>query len=139
MALSGFANSIGRLWLVALCFTIAAMTTASFAGDFPFDKELLLDAKPMKGSKRIPILDVGRNGETIIDLWCNSVEAQIVVVGNTISIMTGTKSAKQCDPARMQGDDDLLASLLQATTWRHDGAVLTLSGGKTLRFRTATN
>jgi heat shock protein HslJ len=106
---------------------------------FPFDKELLLDTKPMKGSKRIPILTIGPRGETTIDLWCNSVAGQITVAASTLTITTGAKTDRQCDPARMKGDDDLLEALEQVTTWRRDGQVLTLSGGKTLRFRSATN
>lgn len=125
--------------LVVLGFVTAS--TAGFAGErsFPFDQELLLDTKPMKGSKRVPILDIGQQGETTIDLWCNSVQGQIVVVENTISIMTGAKTERQCDAARMRGDDDLLAALLQATGWRREGDTIVLFGSKTLRFRAATN
>jgi heat shock protein HslJ len=113
----------------------------SFAADstFPFDSELLLDVKPMKGSKRVPILGIGPKGETAIDLWCNSVEAQIVVIESTITIMTGRKTDRQCDAARMRNDEELLATLQQVTSWRREGDVLTLRGGKTLRFRQATN
>jgi heat shock protein HslJ len=99
----------------------------------------LLDAKPMKGSKRVPILTIGAKGEAAIDLWCNSVQAQLLVAGGTITIVPGEKTEKQCDPARMKGDDDLLEALTQVTNWRRNGQVLTLSGGKTLRFRSATN
>jgi heat shock protein HslJ len=126
-------------WLVFL--GMIGTGAASFAAErsFPFDSELLLDAKPMKGSKRVPIMTIGPNGKAEIDLWCNSVEGQIVVVDSTITIMTGAKTERQCDPARSRGDDDLLAALLQATNWTRDGGVLTLRGVKTLRFRQATN
>ena len=124
-----------------VCLTVLGTIPMSLAADstFPFDKELLLDVKPMKGSKRVPILGIGPKGETAIDLWCNSVEAQIVVVDSTITILTGQKTERQCDPARMRGDDDLLAALQQVTSWRREGDVLMLRGGKTLRFRQATN
>jgi heat shock protein HslJ len=124
-----------------VCLTVLGTIPMSLAvdGTFPFDKELLLDVKPMKGSKRVPILGIGPKGETAIDLWCNSVEAQIVVVDSTITILTGQKTERQCDPARMRGDDDLLAALQQVTSWRREGDVLMLRGGKTLRFRQATN
>ena len=103
------------------------------------DIELMLDAKPMKGSKRIPVLTIGPNGKAEIDLWCNSVEGQVVVVDSTITVMTGAKTQRQCDAARTRGDDELLAALLQATTWSREGDILTLRGAKTLRFRQATN
>jgi heat shock protein HslJ len=126
-------------WLLAL--VIIAMSAPSLAAErsFPFDRELMLDARPMKGSKRVPIIGIGRNGEATIDLWCNSIEGQIVVVDSTISVMTGAKTDRQCDSARMLGDADLLAALLQATSWSRAGDVVTLRGAKTLRFRQPTN
>ena len=127
-------------WLVVLVAAIVMSGTA-FAADrsFPFDSELLLDAKPMKGSKRIPVIEIGPDGRAAIDLWCNSVEGQIVVVETTITVMTGKKTQRQCDPARMRGDEELLSALLQATSWTRDGAVVTLRGAKTLRFRQPSN
>jgi heat shock protein HslJ len=126
--------------LVILVAVIGAAAT-SYAAErsFPFDSELLLDAKPMKGSKRIPVLTIGPNGKVEIDLWCNSVEGQIVVADSTITVMTGAKTERPCDPARSRGDEELLEALLQATSWTRDGNMLTLRGAKTLRFRQATN
>ena len=145
MSLSWFVSwavrRTNRWWGCLLVLGLAMAGTASFAVErgFPFDRELLLDAKPMKGSKRVPVLSIGPKGEAAIDLWCNSVAAQLVVANSTITILAGEKTAKQCDAARMKSDDDLLAALLQVTNWRRDGHVLTLSGGKTLRFLSATN
>jgi heat shock protein HslJ len=126
-------------WLLAL--VIVAMSAPSLAAEssFPFDSELMLDARPMKGSKRVPVIGVGRNGEATIDLWCNSIEGQIVVIDSTISVMTGAKTDRQCDSARMRGDEDLLTALQQATSWTRAGDVVTLRGPKTLRFRQPTN
>ena len=61
------------------------------------------------------------------------------MVDSTIAILTGQKTERQCDPARMRGDDDLLAALQEVTSWRREGDVLMLRGGKTLRFRQTTN
>jgi heat shock protein HslJ len=126
-------------WLLAL--VTIAMSAPSLAAErsFPFDSELMLDARPMKGSKRVPVIGIGRNGEATIDLWCNSIEGQIVVIDSTISVMTGAKTDRQCDSARMLGDTDLLAALQQATSWSRAGDVVTLRGAKTLRFRQPTN
>ncbi len=41
---------------------------------FPMDVDLLLDAQPMKGSKRVPIVEIDEDGTAIIDLWCDRVE-----------------------------------------------------------------
>jgi heat shock protein HslJ len=125
--------------LVLAAGTAGAMPATAADPGFPYAKELLLDAKPMKGSKRVPILTVEPGGATTIDLWCDSVSAQLVVSGAALTITPGVRSGRQCDPARMKGDDDLLEALAQATTWRRDGAVLTLTGARTLRFRAATN
>jgi len=126
---------------LAILVAIIASASTTFAAErsFPFDSELMLDAKPMKGSKRIPVMTIDPNGKAEIDLWCNSVEGQVVVVESTITVMTGTKTERQCDAARIRSDDELLAALLQATTWSREGDVLTLRGAKTLRFRQATN
>src|SRR4051794_17165823 len=104
-------------WLLAL--VIVAMSAPSLAAErgFPFDSELMLDAKPMKGSKRVPVIGIGPRGEATIDMWCNSVQGQLVVADNTITVLTGTKTERQCDAARMRGDDELLADLTQATSW----------------------
>jgi heat shock protein HslJ len=61
------------------------------------------------------------------------------VIESTISVMTGARTQRQCDAARMRGDDDLIAALQQATSWSRDGDVITLRGGRTLRFRQPSN
>jgi heat shock protein HslJ len=126
---------------LAILAAIISSASTTFAAErtFPFDSELMLDAKPMKGSKRIPVMTVGPSGKAEIDMWCNSIEGKVVVVDSTITVMTGTKTARQCDAARTRLDDELLEALSQATTWSREGDVLTLRGAKTLRFRQATN
>jgi heat shock protein HslJ len=142
-------RTFGGVVMVACRCTVALLTltalltagTAPTAADqgFPYDKELLLDAKPMKGSKRLPILTIAPSGTATIDLWCDSAPAQFAVTGNALTITPGAKTGRQCDPARMKGDDDLLATLEQVTTWQRQGSVLTLNGTKALRFRATTN
>jgi len=109
------------------------------ADGFPFGHEFLLDASPMRGSKKVPILDIGDAGTAEIELWCNSVKAQLVVAGATITIITGEPSARQCAPDRARADDDLLAALNGVTNWRMERAALVLTGSRTLRFRAASN
>jgi heat shock protein HslJ len=111
----------------------------AFAQPFPFGSELVLDVNPMRGSKKIPLLDIGQNGTAEIDLWCNSVKAQLVVAANTITIITGEMSSRQCPPDRARADDDLLTALNQVTNWRMEDSALVFTGGKTLRFLRQTN
>jgi heat shock protein HslJ len=106
---------------------------------FPYNSELIMDAKPMRGSKRVPMLVIGARGEAKIEGWCNNVEAQMVVAADTLTILTGASSEQQCPADRMRADEDLMAALTEITHWQRDGDVLTLRGSKTLRFRTMTN
>ena len=125
---------------------IAAVAGAIFlsaahasAQPFPFGSELVLEANPMRGSKKIPVLDIGENGAAEIELWCNSVKARLVVAANTITIITGEMSSRQCPPDRARADDELLTALNQATNWRMEDSALVFTGAKTLRFRMQTN
>jgi heat shock protein HslJ len=133
-----------RRMLVASLMATSALLGGSTPGltadkAFPYEQELMLDARPMKGSKRVPMMEIKRQGETAIELWCNTVRAQLVVVEDTITILTGAKTEQQCDPERKRADEELVAALEQVTNWRLDGDVLTLRGSKTLRFRTSTH
>jgi heat shock protein HslJ len=106
---------------------------------FPYDSTLLLEAKPMKGSKRLPILQIESRGDAAIDLWCNRVQAQLVVVDNTITVILGAATEKQCDSDRMQADEDLKDALQQVANWRRDGDLLVLLGDRSLRFHLSSN
>ena len=107
---------------------------------FPFGRELLLDAAPLRGSKKVPILDIGDGGSAEIELWCNAVKAQLIVAGDTVTIITGEASTRQCAPDRARADEDLLAALNEITNWRMERSSLVLTGGsRSLRFRTQTN
>ncbi|MBI3703888.1 MAG: META domain-containing protein [Rhizobiales bacterium] len=117
------------------------------ADPFPFDRELLLDAAPMRPAKRMPSLTVTANGDAIFDLWCKSVSARVDVSDAAIKIEPGPlpealpamMGAGQCTPQRMRADEDMLAVLAQMTEWRRQGGALVLVGPKTLKFRAATN
>jgi hypothetical protein len=106
---------------------------------FPFGFEMTLDALPQPGSKRIPTLEIGDNGEAKLDLWCKSGTGQFSVAGNTVIFVPGQLQDRGCAPARAQADDDLVAVLGEATTWRRRGDSVSFTGAKTLRFRINTN
>jgi heat shock protein HslJ len=132
-----FSSGLIRLMVVALA---AAPLAASAQSEFPFGRELLLDVAPMKGSKRVPSLDIGGNGGATIALWCDSVPAQLIVVADTITVIPGEKTARQCPADLARADDDLIATLAQVASWTLDGELLVLSGGPApLRFRMQTN
>jgi len=125
-------------WLVWLAIS-TFVGPAIASEEFPFDRELMLDAAPMRGSKRIPILEIAGNGVASIQLWCTSVRAQANVGADSISIIAGPAPPAQCAPERQAGDENLLAALAQVTNWRRRGDVIELLGATTLRFRLMTN
>jgi hypothetical protein len=118
---------------------ITAISPAEASDAFPFDRELILDAAPMRGSKRVPILEIGENGAASIDLWCASTRGQANVSADSITIVTEPVEPAQCAPERQSRDDSLLAALTQVSSWRRRGDVIELLGATTLRFRLMTN
>ena len=130
-------------WLVLMAMSSFASSTAA-EGEFPFGRELILDTSPMRGSKRMPILEIAENGTASIDLWCASLRGQATIAAESIAIVPGEPNAvqsnpAQCTPERMRSDDDLIAALSQVTNWRRRGDVVELGGASTLRFRLMTN
>jgi heat shock protein HslJ len=109
------------------------------AQEFPFGLEMTLEAARMPGSKRIPSLDIGDNGEVVLELWCKGGKGQFSVAGNTIIFVPGAMENRACPPDRAQADDDLIAALGDAATWQRRGDFITLIGSKQLRFRINTN
>jgi heat shock protein HslJ len=126
--------------LAAIVVAAQAPPAKAQAEEFPFGRELLLDVAPLRGSKKVPILDIADAGSAEIELWCNAVKAQLIVAGDTVTIITGEASTRQCAPDRARADEDLLAALNEITNWRMERSALVLTGGsRTLRFRTQTN
>src|SRR3954447_4801971 len=78
------------LMLVAAAMLLMAMDFAATAqSEFPFDREMLLDARPLPGSRRVPILEIGIDGRAQVDLWCRSGGAQVAVAGPSIRFNLG--------------------------------------------------
>jgi hypothetical protein len=130
------------LCLACCLFVIfASLADPAFASDptFPFDRELVLDAPPMPGTKRVPIIEIDANGAVSIDLWCARLRGQATVGEDSISIVPGPADPAQCAPDRQSGDEKLLAALAQITNWRRRGDVIELRGATTLRFHLMTN
>src|SRR5215475_16103804 len=124
----------------ALVVTTAAMGDLARAEEgFPFGMEMTLDAARMPGSKKVPDLDIGDNGEVILELWCKGGKGQFSVAGNTVIFVAGAFEARNCPADRAQADEDLLAALSNVTNWRRQGDLVSFIGPKTLRFRINTN
>jgi hypothetical protein len=51
----------------------------------------------------------------------------------------GPLEDRACPPARAQADDDLVAALSAAATWKRQGDLVSFLGTRPLRFRLNTN
>jgi hypothetical protein len=106
---------------------------------FPFGSEMTLDVDRQRGSKRIPNLEIGDKGEVIFELWCKGGKGQFSVAGNTVIFVPGAMENRSCPADRAQQDDELIAALSEAGTWKRQGDFVSFIGAKTLRFRINTN
>jgi heat shock protein HslJ len=133
-----FLTSVAGCGLIA-AFVATDATVVLAQEGFPFGSELTLDAAPMRGSKRIPNLEIGRNGDVIIELWCKGARGQFAVANGTIVFVPGAVEDRGCPADRAAADDALLAALASAATWRRQGDTLVLAGSRQLRFRMHAN
>jgi heat shock protein HslJ len=126
--------------MVCAAAAVLAMSTVAGAEEgFPFGTEMTLEAVPQPGSKRIPNIEIGDNGEVVLELWCKGGKGQFSVAGNTVIFVPGQIQDRACPQAKAQADDDLVAALAAVETWKRQGDVLTLIGPKPLRFRANGN
>ena len=133
-------TSLVRQAAVALVVVAAANTGPARAdAGFPFGMAMTLDVARQPGSKRLPNLEIGDNGEAVLELWCKGGKGQFSVAGNTVIFVAGPLEDRACPPARAQADDDLVAALSEAATWKRQGDFVSFIGAKPLRFRLNTN
>jgi META domain len=130
---------LGHAAAAALAVAVITAGPARADDGFPFGFEMTLDAARQPGSKRIPTLEIGDNGEVRLDLWCKSGTGQFSVAGNTVIFVPGQLQDRDCPPARAQADDELVAALSEAATWKRRGDLVSFVGTKPLRFRINTN
>ena len=109
------------------------------AQEFPFGMDLTLDAAPMRGSKRVPRMEIGAQGEVQLSLWCKSGTGQFSVAADSVVFVPGAIQDNGCPPDRAAADDNLLAALADATGWKRQGDTLTFTGAHPLRFMMLTN
>ena len=138
----GFRARYVLLGTLAMAFVFAAASNiipARADEGFPFGFAMTLDAARMPGSKRVPNLDIGDNGEVVLELWCKGGKGQFSVAGNTVIFVPGPIEDRGCPPAKAQADDDLVAALSEASNWKRQGDAIAFIGARTLRFQLNTN
>jgi META domain len=126
---------LGATLLAAICNGGAVRADDGF----PFGMNMTLDVARQPGSKRLPNLEIGDNGEAVLELWCKGAKGQFSVAGNTVIFVPGPIEDRACPPAKAQADDDLVAALSEAATWRRQGDFVSFIGTRTLRFQLNTN
>src|ERR1700683_3311919 len=100
---------------------------------------MTLETAPQPGSKRLPTLEIGDNGEATLELWCKGGKGQFSVAGNTVIFVAGPLEDRNCPPARAQADDELVGALSEAATWKRQGDMVSFIGTRALRFHINTN
>ncbi|MET0279271.1 MAG: META domain-containing protein [Pseudorhodoplanes sp.] len=125
--------------LLAGAVSLVGPSFATAQKSFPFGAELRLEARPLKGSKRVPWLQFSEDGGVDIDLWCVTGKGRATVEGTSINIVPTAMRDNQCPPDRLELDKDFLTQLTQVTGWRWEGFVLVLDGPQPLRWRPASN
>lgn len=151
ISFSPFPGSLGLLRAAFCGATLVVTGLASFsagaAGEFPFDRELILEAKRIGNLRRLPILTVEPNGNAVIDLWCKTVPGRVTIAGSSIRIeapplpeqLPDMMVAGQCSPERLQADEELLAALTQVSDWHMQGYVVVLNGPTALHFNPSSH
>jgi META domain-containing protein len=134
-------RNVAKRLAVSLVLLAAAMNAGSARADdgFPFGMAMTMDVARQPGSKRVPNVEIGDNGEAVLELWCKGGKGQFSVAGNTVIFVPGALEDRACPPARAQADDELVAALSEATNWKRQGDFVSFIGAKTLRFHLDTN
>src|SRR5262245_11667837 len=130
-------NRVGSAWSSAIAGVVVMLlaVSPSVAADFPFEREMLMEVKPLPGSTRVPMLEIFSDGRATIDLWCKSGEGRFEVAGDAVKVTLGTLRAQQpCTPERQKLDDELGPALEQVTKWRIEDDALVLVGASELRY-----
>ncbi len=135
-----FTRILKQVSIVSVVMAASLSSSPVRADDgFPFGLEVTLDASRQPGSKRIPSLDIADNGEVVLELWCKGGKGQFSVAGDTVIFVAGPLEDRACPPARAQADDELVAALSEAATWKRQGDFVSFNGTRPLRFRINTN
>jgi hypothetical protein len=134
-------KNVAKRLAVSLVSLTAALNIGPARADdgFPFGMAMTMDVARQPGSKRVPNVEIGDNGEAVLELWCKGGKGQFSVAGNTVIFVPGPLEDRACPPARAQADDELVAALSEATNWKRQGDFVSFIGAKTLRFHLDTN
>jgi len=109
------------------------------AQSFPFDQEMLLETRPLPGSRRVPMMEVHPDGKASVDLWCHSAVAQLALNRNEVKFDFVSAKPENCTPERIELDQKMAKDLLEVTHWRRKNDIVEFVGPTTFRFRISTH
>jgi hypothetical protein len=109
------------------------------AQNFPFDQEMLLEARPLPGSRRVPMMEVHPDGKASVDLWCHSAVAQLALNGNEVKFEFVSAKPENCTPERVELDQKMAKDLSEVTHWRRKNDIVEFVGPTSFRFRISTH
>ncbi|MPZ40276.1 MAG: META domain-containing protein [Rhizobiales bacterium] len=114
-------------------------TVPASAQSFPYDQEMLLEVRPLPGSRRVPMMEVHPDGKATVDLWCHTAAAEIAVSGSEIKFNFVSAKPENCTPERIELDQKMAKELLEVTGWRRVDDIVEFIGATTFRFRLSTH
>ena len=118
---------------------IVLVAAPANAQSFPFDQEMLLEVRPLPGSRRVPMMEVHPNGKASVDMWCHSAVAQITITGNNVKFDFVSAKPENCTPERIERDQAMAKAMLEITQWRRNNDIVEFVGPTTFRFRLSTH
>jgi hypothetical protein len=124
------------LGVAAIVFVVAAPADAQ---NFPYDQEMLLEVKPLPGSRRVPMIEVHPDGKASVDLWCHSAVAQFTITGSDVKIEFVSANPENCTPERIELDQAMAKAMVEITQWRRNNDIVEFVGPTTYRFRLSTH
>jgi len=131
-----------RAWCMSALAAAAIVSVAAApagAQSFPFDQEMLLEVRPLPGSRRVPMIEVHPDGKASVDMWCHSAVAQITITGNNVKFDFVSAKPENCTPERIELDQKMAKELLEVTQWRRKNDIVEFVGPTTFRFRISTH
>ena len=138
MRMSGVFGRWSRAVIGATAIVLVAAVSAS-AQNFPFDQEMLLETRPLPGSRRVPMMEVHPDGRASVDLWCHSAVAQLALNGNEVKFEFVSAKPENCTPERVELDQKMAKDLSEVTHWRRKNDIVEFVGPTTFRFRISTH
>jgi hypothetical protein len=122
-----------------VAMALACAAPAAWAQSFPFDQEMLLEAKRLPDSRRVPMMEIHADGKATVDLWCHTASAEVAISGSDIKFTFLSAQPQNCTQERIELDQQMGKALSEVTRWRRQGDIVIFEGPTTFRFRLSTH